>query len=678
MESALLSGLCDVWLRQIKKAGEHKKRVFGDTAERIWMYYGKQHDKLPSDVSLDGFEEYLSGGGINDFWRATVGKTSEYVRLMLPYLHHRVPHRLAAPDRPTAPEALLGGPFAMDPNTGQPIIDPMSGQPLPNPMLMAYQQSRQQDEHRAFLMGWWLNYLAHANDLRQHARPAVIESLVKGAGVVWHEVAEGSYGDVPFTSYDTEANLLIDPDCQMLHEADWIARRRRRPAWKVAEEFGLDTEKLRGQHASYRQQAEDEFYIARVGGNDGGKPDELRGDILEYWEIYSRVGLGQKFHGIAEEIKEARAVLDTAGPYVYLAVARGIPHPLNLPPELLAVEGQAELKQRISWPLPTHELRTEPWPMTMLGYYPGTDTPWPTAPLESCLKLQIFLDYAYGYLMRTIKTRTRDMWIASDSIQFEIVQGLIQGMDQEIIQVKGRPGVDLKELLTVLQHPDIKPDLFNIIQGISGLYEELSGMSELMSGKAPARAMRSAQEAALVGNAMSIRPDDMAEMVEDWHSRIAQKEGFLSRIGVVSPATVAALTGEPDPTAMVEDPVMGPTQQMPGPLTQAWMALVQTDDPRKAASEMEYTVEAGSGRKRNKAKQLEDVNQAIPTLAPMFIPYFQATGNPTQVNGLIRMWAEAMDVDPTPLYFPNMPPAPPQQEQGPPQGQPAAPPQQQG
>lgn len=105
---------------------------------------------------------------------------------------------------------------------------------------------------------------------------------------------------------------------------------------------------------------------------------------------------------------------------------------------------------------------------------------------------------------------------------------------------------------------------------------------------------------------------------------------------------------------------------MAGPLERAWNELVTTDDPILAFSELNYSVEAGSGRRRNKAMQVANANDAMRILGPIFMPYFQASGNPDPMNALVRMWCESMDIDPTPFMLPRPQPQPTMPQGGPP------------
>lgn len=640
MESNALKQLVSIWQKQIDYAKAHRWRVWGESASIIWKYYGRKLEYPPEVSDEEGFmEEFLK----KDHWRSTLGKTSQYVRVMLPIVHHKVPHRQVKPERlPIEPE-LYGLP------PGMPIVP---------------SQSEMKGKWAASLLHRALNYLVHANDLRRECRPMHIEALTKGRGVVWHEISGGSLGDVPFSSYDSVDNLVIDPDCRQVREAGWCARKRRRPAWIVAEEFGLNPDELKGQHKSYRQRAENDTRDEHENVPQSGEAPK---DIIEYWEVYSRVGFGHKLSGAGDELKEARTALDSAGPYIYLAICPGVPYPLNMHPERMAVMGESEITASITWPIKFHEFPTEPWPFTELDYYPGVDVPWPSPPLESAIPLQAFLDSAYSYLSRKIRVTSRDLLVVADGLDPEVKAGLIDGLDHEVLQMKGKVSQNLQESIQWLQGPAIKSDIIQIIQAFDQAFEAVSGMSEAMSGATPARQMRSAAEAGLVQSMMSIRPEDMQEMGEDFHSRVSRKEAFMLRQPFITPIeSVSRILGENQQEIaigqqMVAAGQFGPTMDQmsgqvalpPGGLTQAWMMHVATDDPAEAASEYDYSVEAGTGRKRNKAKELQDVQDSAQAMLPMFMEYYGATGDSSQVNAWITAWAEAADRDPKPFLFPD-------------------------
>jgi flagellar biosynthesis GTPase FlhF len=119
-------------------------------------------------------------------------------------------------------------------------------------------------------------------------------------------------------------------------------------------------------------------------------------------------------------------------------------------------------------------------------------------------------------------------------------------------------------------------------------------------------------------------------------------------------------TKVPDPQTDPEAAAIAQQQGIPlpeitvsGPLTQLWEELVQVgkdgmteeeiiEVAAHASAEMSYTVEAGSGRRRNQAKLAEDFNQLSSMLLQPFIQMAMA-GNVDPYNWLIGLAGDIFD-----------------------------------
>jgi hypothetical protein len=639
----VLSSIVDLWTAQVKRAQKVKYECFGKTAAKAWRFLGKSYKECYEDE-----EDYRQLKHPDHRTRRNL--TAEYLRLMLPYIHHKVPNRLVVPSRPAIPEPLMGYYMAlsgMQPNMMQPGMMP------------PYAITRQQDEARAWLMTWFLNWTPTQFDLRGEGRKAATEALVKGRGVVWHEMFYTAYGPTPGSFYDSVDGLLVDPDCEhTLRDAAWIARRRRRSVWQVAEEFGIPAEQLRGMYKSHLQRsAEDASGWEEFQHDEETQPDAPMGtrgsgDVMEYWEVYTRgVGLGQKYPQASEELRTLGSATETLGDNLYLAIAPGARWPLNLHPGIMAVpDASSAITDSLRWPVPFFENRENPWPMTPLDFYPGTDCPWPSAPLEPAIPLQVFLDLGYGWLMGSMGTRMRQLICTSDSLEAAFREAIATGSDLEIVGMKGQVGQAIKDLFAVVELPAVKTDLYNVLTMVEHAFRMCMGTDSLLYGGGGDTQIRSSAEVQIrQGNLMN-RPEDMAECAERWQSDIARAEGFMTRC-MVSPQSVAPLFGE-DRMGM---DAMG--QPAMGPLTQMWAMLINAM-PDRAAMELAYTIEAGSGRRKNKQKQQADAQMLSQVLFQPLLGFAQATGMVQPVNALIDFLGEAFEADFTRMRFPAMPPQP--------------------
>lgn len=604
----MLKSITELWLRQIELCKEAKQKHFGKTADRAWGYLGKSYRQLYIEASQDS-EEFAHVTG--PYYRTRLNKSREFVSLMLPYIFSRVPNRVVTPRRPQVPVELMRALPGVAANL-QPIKD--------------------QEEILCWLMSWWLNYLPGEYGLYREARTALPEALVKGRGVVWHELVPSPTGEIPGSFFDSVDNLLIDADCTQMRDAGFIIRKRRMQAWRIAELFEVDV-------ATVRAQAKSHLAEAAKGDNESAEAD-----VCEFYEIFSRMGIGHRLVGADQDMKDLFQTFEELGPYVYLAVMKGIKHPLNLPPEILEMEGGEQIKRRVEWPIAFYEDVADTWPCTVLDFAPNQDNPWATSPLEAALPLQQFLDHAYSYLMSRVRATSRDLIVTSTEMSEAVRRALVSGLDQEIVPFDGDPGTELDKLLKVIQFPALNRDAWQVISAVERAFEQATGMVPLMYGTQGDSALRSAQEAGLHESHATSRPDDYADCVEQWMSRIAAKEAIASRL-YVGPETVAPLFGEQMQEAAPDvDPYSPENVATWGQLTQAWAMMVNTDDPAEAVAELSYTVEAGSGRRKNKQKQIQDAQMFIQNLAPITMQFLQS-GNPMPYNWLMQKIGEAYDVD---------------------------------
>jgi hypothetical protein len=148
--------------------------------------------------------------------------------------------------------------------------------------------------------------------------------------------------------------------------------------------------------------------------------------------------------------------------------------------------------------------------------------------------------------------------------------------------------------------------------------------------------MRSAEEARLKGQTMNIRPDDMANRVEDWLSKGARKE-----------ALAAALMLEPTDLAP-----LGPGG------ARLWEQLIIPMDPGQAAMEFDYRIEAGSARKPNKDAMISNMQSVMQVLMPILGPHAQRTGDSSSINAFIEGWCRANDIQDWERYMLKPPPPP--------------------
>jgi hypothetical protein len=625
------------WVAKFKLAKEHKTEKFSKFAEEAMRFFSGPYDFMYKKNAIDA--GFVYGGNEDErpqpTFGMTVNKVAELVQLFGPALYHRNPVRQVNPRHPPVVSIdVLGDP--MDPNVQQ-----------------AYQQIIQPaqaalaiDKARSDLLAHYLNYTPTALDLKKHSRWAIDEALIKGMGVLWTEVyqPEGAATKMVGSFFDTVDNLLIDPDVEKLEDAKWIARRCIRPYWEVEEEYGLAPNSLQGKATMESGNRAAEVSVDRDG--DYNRKRGLTNDLIVYYHVYSKMGMGGKLQGSDPDL---RSSLDAFGDFVYLVIADGVPYPLNVPDAIMPTATDQEVQQRLQWPTPFWA--DDAWPFTAITFHDIPREIWPMSHIKPAMGELKFINWCYSFLAGKVRTASRDFIAIAKGAAEELKESIRKGGDYSVLELEVLYG-DINKVVQFLQHPEFNPEIYKVLQGVMHLFEQRTGLTELMYGLS-AKQMRSAEEASIKGDQVSVRPDDMANKVEDSMTEVARKEALAARWH---------LTGQD----VIQ--VMGQVG------AQWWDKLLTAADPGEILHQLEYRIEAGSARKPNRARDLANANQAMQTLFQQMFSYASSTGNVGPVNTLILNWCKANEIDPKGMTLAPPPPPPP----GPAGGPPGPPPPQSG
>jgi hypothetical protein len=649
------------WLEVIKQ-GEKHKEVFSRDAKEALGFYSSDPDAMWGNETARGERGYNKGIDPPPF-RMVVNRVWEAVRLFGSVIHHRNPQRTVTPkEYPVIGPALLGiMPQPPVPQMGPegPVIGP-DGQPvmMPDPGMQMYEQGVQQQqflyERRkviASLLQDYLNYTPNELDLKKVSRKVVDEAFIKGAGVWWHELHQppGATIKLAGSFYDSIDNLVWDPDADEFEDIRWAARRRVRPVDEVAAEFGLTREDLKGHIESYSSRADE-----ATRGYEYKKKNGKTNDLICYWEIYSKTGFGDR---LKDADKSLQGKFDALGPNCYIVVAEGVDFPLNCPPALLQEEVDEtgipqEMFMRSQWPIP---FWAEPkgWPFTLLAWHGQPGYSWPVSIIKPGIGELRFINWAMSFLATRIATSSQTLIgvakAADPDLKAKILERNEGGFN--IVEISEAVGRSVNDVISVFQMPGVTQDMYQIIAEVTNLFDRRVGLTELIYGMTRS-SFRSAAEAAVKSEQISVRPDDYANTLEDALSEVARKEALLAR-WLIYPQDV--------------EPLLGPMA------AQAWGMHVQNENPENIVREYSYRVEAGSARKPNIATKTENLNNFLQIAMPVAQGMLQA-GQPNLFNGLMTLWGKINQMDVAEFMVPPPPPPPmppPGQEPGPDQPPPA-------
>lgn len=632
-----LNPLSKAWVQKFKRAREAKKD-FQDIADQCRTFFKGGSDFWKSSSQGGCYGKYMDEGHRPTI-RMTMSKAFELVALFGPMLYHRNPQRFCQP-RKSLP--VIPGVFPL-----QQGVPPEQAQQMR--MQMA-QQAEQQiaekleiDKLRAEVTETVLNYMPTeqpGGGLYGHSRLAISEALITGRGCLWTELYSPPGSDQTLTGsfFDSVDNLLIDsgatkPD---LSDAFWISKKECRvPSWKVEREYQLRPGSLKGTGESAESMSEMTEHEKSQMRRDGDS-----NDVVTYYKVWSKTGVGFRFQGRNPEGLQneyLKKIDEVVGDHAFLVIVPGIPYPLNMPPERLQTASTEEIKQAFSWPV--EHYKDSGWPVQLLDLYKDHKSVWPIAPLRPAIGPIVFVNLMMSIMAERGVDGTKDIiGVAKHSFD-EVAAALDKSGTRVLIPIDG-VNKSLRDMLEVWKSSPVNFDVWRIIDSVMHEIERITGLTDFLQGMQQTQD-RSAAASTGKQQQMQLRPDDMSMQVESWQTRAAAAERHaLHRY--VRGKDLKHLLG--DYGAWLWD-----TQIVPLPLE---VILRETD----------VTIEAGSVRKPNKAREAENMQNMSQVVLPMFQQYHQATGDPRQLNAWIKRMAKSIDLEGADLEMPPPPPPPPQQQ----------------
>jgi hypothetical protein len=249
-----------------------------------------------------------------------------------------------------------------------------------------------------------------------------------------------------------------------------------------------------------------------------------------------------------------------------------------------------------------------------------------------------FMNWAMSFLATRVMVSSKTMVGVSKAAGDDIKEQLLRHEESgfSTIELSETLGRSIDDIVSIFQMPQVTPELWQIISAVSDMFDKRVGLTELTYGMTRNQ-FRSAAEAQVKAEQISVRPDDMANVLEDAMSLLSRKEALAARW-----------------LLEVQDvePILGPLGAA------VWQEMRDNTSLGQLALNYDYRIEAGSARKPNKAGCVEALQIAMQTLAPVLEP-LAAQGTVGPLNALLRDFCESIDVDYAPYQIPEPPPPPP-------------------
>ena len=631
-----LAPLCNGWLKTIKLSLDFKKKKFQDDADECmkfvrgayarWLYKRKGKDggrDTDFDYAPDGDEDDIPP----PTFQITINKAAELVHLFGPAMYQR------NPDRKVAPREVFK--LAIE-SFGDPM-DQLAQQQY----LIFHQQASQEsvrtaDTARLFEMV--LNYTPQELNLRHESRLVVDEALIMGmSGWMTELVTHPSGLRTVGSFYSSVKHLTLDHDANRREDCMWMAIECCHPIWEVERDYNLPPDSLKGNHESAGRQMMTEMDR----DENARRATQGSNDLIRYWKIWSKMGLGGRLRSLGEvdgANQQWKQLIDQVGDYCFLAVAPGVDYPLNVPEAILS-EGVEAVQQATQWPTPFW-LDRGAWPYTFLAFHDLPDELWPMPHLASALGEIKFVNWVYSFLASKIRVASRDILVLAKSLAEETKRTIKHAGDYSYIELEN-VNSKIDDVVKFIQHPTFNPEIYNVLDRMMELIDKRTGLTDLIYGVS-ATQLRSAAEANVKQQNATIRPDDMAQQVEDASSDLARRE-------------VAACRWHLQPNDVL--PIVGSVGAW------LWETQVLAADPAELFHQFEVGIESGSTKRPNKQREAEALQLAMNNVAQLYFQYATMTMDVQPFNALQGDWLKSLGLDPTPYLLkplpPPMPPAPP-------------------
>lgn len=644
-----LRAVAELWQKKIKAALDFKKPFDDDAREAMNFFDGPANwmwnERTGNDPDLVAQPTITSIAPPT--FRITINRVFEAVKLFGAVMYHRNPTRTVTPVKwMPVDDTMFGLPADLSsvPPEGQAQLQMMMQQ-----VFQAFQETEQENRRReqcAKILESLLNFTPDQLNLKDHGKRWVDEGIIKGLGVMWTEAVDipgseviGPDG-VPRPQqmigsfYDTVDNYLLDPDADSSDDVKWIAKRCVEPAIDVAARYGLSLNELsRNVASSTTAKTRND---PREAGGRKRRPGQTY-DQCVYWKIWSKRGFGGSLKGFP---KSMRGVFDDLGQYCYIVIAEGVDYPLNAPPQASesgeAGDIPADMIGRVSWPIP---FWVDPagWPCVELAFHRKPNYPYPISHLKPGIGELRFLNWAASWLASRVATSCETMIgvakAAGDDVKRQLTGQTFNGI--KVVELEEAVGKSLNEIISIFQVPEVSPEIWKVISAMADMFDKRVGLTELAYGMSRA-SFRSAAEATTKAEQISVRPDDMANTLEDAMGRLARNEAIAAR-WLLEQQDIA--------------PALGPMAAM------AWEQHVASRDYRQIHQSFLYRVESGSSRKPNVASRVEQMQQALQAVGPILANLIGA-GIVGPFNALLQDWGESLSIDTTRYMVPEPQPAP--------------------
>lgn len=553
-------------LKQIR-AGKRKKLGI----EKVWkkgsrFFRGQQR-------SDDTLHEKLSEAGRD----ATVNLEFSRIKALLPNLIFKSPKVLASARRKNSPKRLID--FA---DVSQEV----------------------------------LNYTFQEQNSKKQTKITVLEALLKNVGVV--KIDWDAARRLPRITKIPIDNVVINEDATDDPES-----------WRfIAVKIQMTFADLKAD-LNLKQDAVAKLLASggTVKSTSSGKIDDPRKDTtfeertFDLWEVWKRGEAPDVTFGMPEQLKEqikksvegvpeedrAAVIVTDKGEIAEARIPEDGEDPAKRAFSPFAnrlvtfAEGFPFMLRDEVWPF---AMDHDEFPFSFLKFNFDPDDVWAFPDFKILKPLQDTINFIGQFIMNRMQTSSTDKVLMDTSLSDLQKSQLMSGVDLEVIEADLTKDSDP---IRVLQFPQIKPEMLTAFTLMKGLYDEISGVSEIIRGGPGVREI-TAKEAGIREERAQARISFMLDTVEDWLDDVVRKVYQVARF-TMTKQDVAN--------------IVGPER------AEFWIEDMKAEDIRR---EVLITIQHGSTQRRSREQNIREALGLFNTLFPIYLQ----TGRQDLIDKLIR------------------------------------------
>lgn len=564
----LLKG--NIWKQRMAGARARRKQ-FMDTGHEVWRYgYSKDYQ----------FPEYQTLP--NAKFKAKVAKTSEAIQIYVPLIMPPNPRRLVHPQ--------------------------------PWETVEVAERCKAHEN--------WLNYTKDKTGLIGECRSIGTDGIVFGRGVGWTGLHPRK--GLTCTRWMSVRDLLLDGNANSYDEIQWGGRRRLIPRYELidlVDQDGGDVDLVRALKP-----------YGKRSGDKSGDEDEMRDrstDVIEVFEVYSRIGLHNDSGGlelVTEQARREGLPADTKS--VQSAMLQMDEQPLRY---LVTREGQFICET--PWEIPFYEM--DEWPWTPLDFYPNPGSVWPVSPMAAGLGYQRCINYITTVLMGRATFDFRTLYAILDQNRSGLSNAdkfkVMEGPDIDVVKIDAQG--DSRNINEFIQQFNSDKGHIaagiNLIEFFGSKFDKAVGLYNILYDGEGKTQSRTAQDAAIKDRNSRNRVEDMRDQVAIFHGMIAKKEDFAASF-LYNQDQIARVLGPEQAQKwgrLVSDPALKEPMAMAESLVmrgvRADQAIAQAQSAgynytlEDLALQADYTIEVSSSRRHDLDQQVDAVKEIGQTLWPV-------------------------------------------------------------